>query len=233
MSAVDSRARKKPIDRNPASLHGRRLEWLQRTRLYFVCDTEPGGNDLEEVLRSGLKNGVDIAQLRDKNARESELVAAGRVFRRLCDAYDALFIVNDRPDLALACAADGLHLGQDDMPVEEAREIVGPDLIIGLSTHSTEQIRAAEGCDYLSVGPVFETPTKPDYEAVGLELVRMAAEQVDIPFFAIGGIDDKNISQVLEAGAERVAVVRAIAEAPKPDEAAKKLHTLIDRTIES
>ncbi len=215
------------------SLRERRLGWLKSTRLYLVCDAKPGGRSLEEVLRAALKNGVDIAQLRDKNAKESELVEAGRVFRRLCDAYDALFIVNDRPDLALACGADGLHVGQNDQSIEEARKIVGPDLIIGRSTHSPAQLRDAEGCDYISVGPVFETPTKPDYTPVGLKLVTMAAELATLPFFAIGGIDSGSLPQVLEAGAERVAVVRAIADASKPAEATRELRTLIDEVTES
>ena len=224
MSVVDNKTR----TGSEVSLRQRRVDWLERSRLYLVCDSNPGGRPVETVLRAALKNGVNIAQLRDKDAKESELVEAGRVFRRLCDAYDALFIVNDRPDLALACTADGLHLGQDDESVEEARKIVGPDMIIGLSTHSPEQVEAAEGCDYISVGPVFETPTKPEYQPVGLDLVGTAASKAKHPFFAIGGINSENLSPVLEAGAIRVAVVRAIAEAGDPAAATRELRDRID-----
>ena len=152
---------------------------------------------------------------------------AGRVFRRLCDAYDALFIVNDEPELAIACAADGVHIGQQDASVNEARQLLGRDSLIGVSTHSSEQIEEARGADYIAVGPVFETPTKPEYDPVGPELVRWAAEHAPVPFFAIGGIDRGNIDEVLDAGAGRIAVVRAIRDAEDPGEAARELKTRI------
>lgn len=211
----------------------RRLSWLALAQLYFICDLAPGGRSVEDVLRPALQSGADIVQLRDKWASENELVNAARIFRRLCDAYDALFIVNDRPDLALACCADGVHLGQNDISASQARRVVGNDLLIGLSTHTEGQIEAAlsdGACDYISTGPVFETPTKPDYEAVGLELVRHAAQSIKIPFFAIGGIDTENIETVVAAGAQRVAVVRAIAQAAYPEAAAKKLKRQLFRT---
>ena len=148
---------------------------------------------------------------------------AGATFRRLCDTYSALFIVNDDPTLARTCRADGLHLGQDDMPVAEARAALGSDLLIGLSTHSREQIDAAAGADYISVGPVWETPTKEGRPAVGLELVGYAAEKAPLPFYAIGGIDPANAAQVVEAGARRLAVVRAIRDADDPAAAAAAL----------
>lgn len=215
------------------SLYERRVSWLEAARLYLVCDTTPAGRPLEEVLRPALQNGVNIAQLRDKNSSENDLKQAGEVFRRLCDAYDALFIVNDRPDIALVCAADGVHLGQEDLSVKEVRRLVGPDLVIGLSTHSPEQIEGAEGCDYISVGPVHRTPTKPEYEPVGLDLVRQAAQSASSPYFAIGGINAENVHDVLDAGAERVAVVRAIAEAEDPAEATRKLHRAIEGELSS
>ena len=152
---------------------------------------------------------------------------AGRVFRRLCDAYDALFIVNDDPDVAIACAADGVHIGQDDPRPEEVRRTIGADGLVGLSTHSREQIERAAGVDYIAVGPVFETPTKPGAEPVGTELVRFASEQAGHPFFAIGGIDPGNVDEVLDAGAARIAVVRAIANADDPGEAARELRARI------
>jgi thiamine-phosphate pyrophosphorylase len=207
----------------PESLAERRRVWLERSRLYLVCEAKPAGYDPEEVLRPALQGGVDVVQLRDKSAEDREIVEAGRIFRRLCDAYDALFIVNDQAELAIACAADGVHLGQDDASPAEVRRLIGPDSLIGLSTHSPQQIEAAGGVDYISVGPVYRTPTKPDYEPVGLELVREAAERAAVPFFAIGGIERANVDEVLGAGAGRIAVVRAIRDAADPGGAAREL----------
>jgi thiamine-phosphate pyrophosphorylase len=201
----------------------RRREWLERARLYLVTDARPTGGDFEGLLREALRNGVDIVQLRDKQAANAEIVRAARVFRRLCDAYDALLIVNDRPELAIACGADGVHVGQDDREIAEVRALVGDELLIGLSTHSPAQVDAALGVDYFAVGPVYATPTKPDYEPVGLELVRWAAQHATVPFFAIGGIDPGNVSEVAAAGARRVAVVRAIRDSDDPGGAARAL----------
>jgi thiamine-phosphate pyrophosphorylase len=200
----------------------RRRDWLGRARLYLVTDSL-ADEDLEGFLRAALQGGTDVVQLRDKSADPNAIVRAGRVFRRLCDAYDALFVVNDRPDLAVACAADGVHLGQDDGGVTAARRLVGEDLLIGLSTHSRDQIDAAGAVDYIAVGPVNATPTKPEYPPVGLELVRYAAEHARVPFFAIGGIDAENAGAVMEAGADRIAVVRAIRNADDPGAAARLL----------
>jgi thiamine-phosphate pyrophosphorylase len=215
-------------DSNPAE---RRREWLGRAHLYLVCEARPGGRDPEELLRPALQAGVDVVQLREKHGDERDIVRAGRVFRRLCDAYDALFIVNDRPELAIACAADGVHVGQGDAPPSEVRRMIGSDALIGLSTHSTEQVDAAVGVDYFCVGPVHATPTKPDYEPVGLDLVRYAADQATVPFFAIGGIDPSNVAEVVHAGAERVVVVRAIRDADDPGGAARALRQGIDAAL--
>jgi thiamine-phosphate pyrophosphorylase len=201
----------------------RRHEWLGRARLYLVTEARPGGRDPEDLLRAALQGGVDVVQLREKSGDDHAVVRAGRVFRRLCDAYDALFVVNDRPDLAIACAADGVHLGQDDGHVGAVRRLVGDDLLIGLSTHSREQIDAAAGVDYIAVGPVYATPTKPEYPPVGTQLVEYAAANTRVPFFAIGGIDAGNVAEVVAAGADRVAVVRAIRDAADPGEAARLL----------
>jgi thiamine-phosphate pyrophosphorylase len=201
----------------------RRRAWLRDARLYLVLEARPGGREPEELLRAALQGGVDVVQLREKSGDERAIVRAGRVFRRLCDAYDALFIVNDRPDLAVACAADGVHLGQDDGEAAIARRLVGDDLLIGLSTHSPDQIEAARSVDYIAVGPVFATPTKPEYPPVGTELVAYAAEHARTPFFAIGGIDPDNVTEVVAAGAKRVAVVRAIRDAADASEAARLL----------
>jgi thiamine-phosphate pyrophosphorylase len=212
----------------------RRRDWLARARLYLVCDARPGGRDPEELLRPALQAGVDVVQLREKEADDGDIVRAGRVFRRLCDAYDALFIVNDRPELAIACAADGVHVGQDDAAPAEVRRMIGGDALIGLSTHSTEQVDAVNaeaGADYFCVGPVHATPTKPEYQPVGLDLVRYAAAHAAVPFFAIGGIDPGNIAEVVHAGAQRVVVVRAIRDAADPGEAARALRQGIDAAL--
>jgi thiamine-phosphate pyrophosphorylase len=206
----------------------RRRAWLAQARLYFVLDARPGGLDPEEILRPALQSGVDVVQLREKSGDQRAIVRAGRIFRRLCDAYDALFIVNDRPDLAIACAADGVHLGQDDGQASAARRLVGDDLVIGLSTHSPEQIDGARDVDYIAVGPVYATPTKAEYAPVGTELVAYAAERARVPFFAIGGIDPDNVAEVVAAGAERVAVVRAIRDAADPAGAARALRERIE-----
>jgi thiamine-phosphate pyrophosphorylase len=206
----------------------RRREWLRDARLYLVCEARPGGRDPEELLRPALRAGVDVVQLREKSGDEREIVRAGRVFRRLCDAYDALFIVNDSPALALACAADGVHVGQEDTRPVEVRRMVGADLLIGLSTHSRAEVDAAADVDYFCAGPVFATPTKPAYEPVGLDLVRYAAERARVPFFAIGGIDPGNVGDVGRAGAQRVVVVRAIRDAHDPGAAARALREGIE-----
>ncbi len=213
----------------PETVAERRRVWLERARLYLICDTSPGGDQPEEVLRPALQAGVDIVQLREKSAKGRDVVEASRIFRRLCDAYDALFIVNDSAELAIACGADGVHLGQNDAAADEVRRVMGPDALIGLSTHSREQVEAAGDVDYIGVGPVYETPTKPGYEPVGLELVQWAAEHARVPCFAIGGIDRANVDDVLDAGASRIAVVRAICNAADPGEAARELKARICR----
>ncbi len=193
---------------------------LRTARLYLVCDEQP-----DEFLATVLGAGVDILQLRMKDAQEGAIVATGRRFARAASSRGALFILNDRPDLVAATGADGVHVGQDDMAVPDARSAVGPDRLIGLSTHSPEQVDAAAGLDvdYIGVGPVHATPTKPGRPAVGLELVRYAAEHAGVPFFAIGGIAAENVAAVRSAGAGRIAVVRALTEASDPARAARRL----------
>ena len=164
-------------------------------------------------------------QLREKELDRDLVERSARTFRRLCDVHSALFIVNDDPYLARSCDADGVHVGQDDVPVEEAREALGPDAIVGLSTHSQEQLAASAAApvDYVSVGPIWETPTKEGRPGVGLDLVEHAAAHAPHPFFAIGGIDSGNAGQVVEAGARRLGVVRAIRDARDPLAAAEAL----------
>lgn len=199
-----------------------RSDRLRRARLYLVCHAVP-----DRFLHAVLRGGVDIVQLRVKAAAEQEILNAGRRFAAACAAHDALFILNDRPDLVHAVDADGVHVGQDDAPVEQARADVGPDRIVGLSTHSPEQIDAATGVDYIGVGPVHATPTKPGRPAVGLELVRYATAHARVPFFAIGGINPDNVELVRRAGATRVAVVRALTDGEAPERAARTLRGAI------
>ncbi len=201
-----------------------RRERLRTARLYFVCDARPGG-DLEALLRAALTGGADIVQLREKELGRAEIERAAGTFRRVADTYSALFIINDDPELAHSCRADGVHVGQDDVSAEAARELLGAKAIIGLSTHSEEQIAASADrpVDYISVGPIWETPTKQGRPAVGLDLIAHAAEHAPHPFFAIGGIDPGNAGQVVKAGAERLCAVRAIRDAADPEAAAAAL----------
>ena len=203
---------------------GDATERLRAARLYLALEASAA-----HVAERALRGGVDLVQLRDKEATDELLLAAGRELRDLCRSHGALFLMNDRPDLALACEADGVHLGQDDAPVEEVRALVGERMAIGLSTHSPEQIASAEksSADYYAVGPVHETPTKPGRPAVGLELVHHAASVASKPWFAIGGIDPANAADVAAAGATRVVVVRAIRDARDPAAAARALRAAL------
>lgn len=210
-------------------LRQRRLERLQEARLYFVCEARPGGDQPGELLHAALRGGVDLVQLRDKHAPDDALVDAAGAFRAAADEFGALFILNDRPDLVSACAADGVHVGQDDVGVSEARRTAGRDAIVGLSTHSPAQVDEAcaapapDRPDQISVGPVWETPTKPGRPAAGLELIDHAARSATLPWFAIGGIDPANVGAVVAAGARRIVVVRAIREAEDPEAVARSL----------
>jgi len=216
------------MGRMPTDLDGRRAR-LRRARLYLVCDLRPGGRTLDDVLPAALEGGVDIVQLRDKRAGDDELLGAAAVARARCDEAGALLIINDRPDLVPASGADGCHVGQDDIAPPAARQLAGPDALVGLSTHSPGQIDAPDGADYIGVGPVYATPTKPGRPGTGLELVRHAAVHATVPFFAIGGIDASDVAAVLAAGARRIAVVRAIADAPDARGAAAALRGAIER----
>jgi thiamine-phosphate pyrophosphorylase len=197
---------------------------LDRARLYLVCDARPA-----DFVRAALAGGVDVLQLRDKTADDAAILCAAETFRACCEEAGALFVVNDRPDLAAAAGADGVHVGQADAAVDAARAVVGPDRLVGRSTHSPRQLVEARGVDYVAVGPVRETPTKPGRPAIGLDPVRYAAAHARVPWFAIGGIDPETIGAVIEAGARRVVVVRAIAGAPDPEAAARALRSALDR----
>ena len=190
------------------------------------------GNDASPVVAAALAGGADLVQLRDKGMADAELVRQGERLRELCQAHGALFLLNDSPDLALACGADGVHVGQDDQPTESVRAVVGDDILVGLSTHSPDQFDAGllSAADYLCAGPVWETPTKPGRPATGLALVEHARRRrAPKPFFAIGGIDSSNVERVARAGAERVVVVRAIRDAADPRAAAATLRGALER----
>jgi thiamine-phosphate pyrophosphorylase len=201
---------------------------LARSRLYLVLEARPHGEDPRPLLEAALRGGVDVVQLRDKELDDAGLVAAAEPFRDACTEHGALFVLNDRPDLVEACGADGVHVGREDMRVEEARALVGPDLLLGLSASTASELGDVGGADYVGV-TAFATPTKEDAVAGGLELVRVAAETLTVPWFAIGGIDLSNAAEVAAAGAPGVAVVRAIRDAEDPEAEARRLREALDR----
>jgi thiamine-phosphate pyrophosphorylase len=215
-----------PIDDLGADRRAR----LEAARLYLVTDSAPRGGELPELLRAAAAGGVDVVQLRDKRLADDQLLAVAHAARALCEQLGLLLIVNDRPLVATEAGADGVHVGQDDMPPADVRELVGADLLIGVSTHASAEIDAIDAgvVDYIGVGPVHETPTKPGRPAVGTELVRHAAAHAPVPFFAIGGLNAANVTEVIEAGAGRVCVLRAISGAEQPERAARELRELLD-----
>jgi thiamine-phosphate pyrophosphorylase len=196
---------------------------LARSRLYLVL----AGGDAH-VLEPALRGGVDIVQLRDKVLDDDALVAAAEPFRAVCMEHGAFFVLNDRPDLVEACGADGVHVGRSDIPVAQARSLIGPDRLLGLSVSTLEELGDVGDADYVGV-TAFTTPTKEDAVAGGLELLRAAAEALTVPWFAIGGIELSNIAEVAAAGAPGVAVVRAIRDASDPEAAARMLRSALDR----
>lgn len=193
---------------------------LDEKRLYLITAARP---DLEQFLEAAVRGGVDIVQIRDKELGDDELRPVLEHVRDVTRRLRIPLVVNDRPDLAAECRADYVHVGQEDMPVDEARRF---GVRVGLSTHAEREIDAA-GADYIAVGPVYSTPTKEGRPAVGLELVRYAASRARGPWFAIGGIDASNAAEVVAAGATRLAVVRAIGDAADPEAAARELRRLL------
>ena len=187
---------------------------LKDKKLYLVTNSDNFDSDCEFLDRVALaiKSGVDIVQLREKSKPASKIIEYGKIIRQLTSEYGALFIVNDRVDLAQILNADGVHLGQDDIDILSARKILGEKMIIGISTHKPQDAQEAikNGADYIGVGPVYKTPTKPNREAAGLDYLKWAVDNVDIPFYAIGSIDLNTIDEVVEYGTKRVALVRAI-----------------------
>lgn len=199
---------------------------LRDARLLLVTDPRP---DLAERVASAVRGGVDVVQLRDKHASRKELLPLAEELREVCDREGAIFTVNDDPELARLLGV-GLHVGQKDAPLEEVRELLGPDYIIGASAGGAEEARRAvrDGADYLGVGTVFATPTKADTEVSGLALIEaVARERFPIPWFAIGGIDLENAPEVAAAGAPGFAVVRSVLDAEDPEAAAREMRAIL------
>jgi thiamine-phosphate pyrophosphorylase len=203
-----------------------RRKRLARSRLYLVLDARPHGRDPGPLLDAALRGGVDVVQLRDKELDDEELVAAAAPFRAACRRHGGLFVMNDRPDLAVACGADGVHVGGEDAPLAEARAAVGPERIVGLSASTPAELRGDP--DYFGVGAIFGTPTKPESPPGGLELVRAARDTLRVPWFAIGGIELENVALVASAGAPGIAVVRAIRDAADPESTARALRAALE-----
>lgn len=215
MSAACKQMRYQVYALESTVLGHQRRQQLHQGQIYLV--TSPGEN-LLAVVESALQGGLQILQYREKEAEDCDRIVLARQLKALCQQYGALFLINDRVDLALAVDADGVHLGQQDLPIAVARDLLGSHRIIGRSTTNPEEMAKAldEGADYIGVGPVYATPTKPDKPAAGLAYVSYAKEHAPVPFYAIGGIDEDNMGEVITAGADRVAVVRAIMQAPNP-----------------
>jgi thiamine-phosphate pyrophosphorylase len=197
-------------------------------RLYLCTADRP---DLARFLAACIAGGVDVVQLRDKGLDARPLLARARLAAGVCRDLGVPFVLNDRPDLALDCGADGVHVGQDDAPPSLARRILGPDAIVGFSTHAPAELDAAAGepADYLSAGPVAPTPTKPGRPGTGLEYLRYAAATATRPWFVTGGVNPATVGPMLDAGARRFVVVRWLTEAADPEVAARDLRTAIDR----
>lgn len=216
-----------------------RLARLGAARLYLCTDARRERGDLAQFADAALAGGVDIIQLRDKGSpgeqrfgalEARDELAACRILADAARRHGALFAVNDRADIARAAGADVLHLGQGDLPLDLARDIVGPDMLLGLSSHDADQAAdaASSAADYFCVGPCWPTPTKPGRQAPGLRLVNAAAALgAAKPWFAIGGIDAQRLPEVLDAGARRIVVVRAITGAQDPRAAAARLSSAL------
>ena len=194
------------------------------TPLYVILDrAAAGGRDLPPLLDAVLAGGCRVVQLREKALPLNDLYPVARALRRRCREAGCLFIVNDRVDFALALEADGVHVGQDDLPAREARRLLRPGMILGVSTHDESQARLArdDGADYVAVGSIFPTGSKPGFHLVGPDLVRRVRQAIPLPLVAIGGITMDNVSQVIRAGADAVAVISAVCAAPDPAAAAR------------
>ncbi|MEK7770263.1 MAG: thiamine phosphate synthase [candidate division NC10 bacterium] len=202
------------------------------TPLYVILDRAAArGRELPALLEAVLAGGGRVVQLREKTMPMAELFPLARTLRERCRRAGALFIVNDRADLALALGADGLHVGQEDLPAAAARRILRPGMILGVSTHDEPQARRAreDGADYIAVGSIFPTGTKAGFQLVGLDLLRELRPRLGVPVVAIGGITEANAAQVMEAGADAAAVISAVCGTPDPREATARLLEVMQR----
>jgi thiamine-phosphate pyrophosphorylase len=205
-----------------------RRERLAHSRLYLILEARPHGEDPRPLLTAALRGGVDVVQLREKELGVEALLATAETFRAACAEHGALFVLNDRPELVVECGADGVHVGRSDTPITQARSLVGPERLIGLSASTVAELEDVGGADYVGV-TAFATPTKEDAVPGGLELLGAAADTLTLPWFAIGGIELSNLVDVVEAGAPGVAVVRAIRDADDPELAARAFRACLDR----
>ncbi|MDQ4069292.1 MAG: thiamine phosphate synthase [Actinomycetota bacterium] len=203
-------------------------ELLAGRRLYLCTPDRP---DLAAFLVACISGGVDIVQLRDKELEARPLLARARLAASVCADHGVPFVLNDRPDLALECGAEGVHVGQDDAPPSLARRILGPHAVVGFSTHAPAELDASAGdpVDYVSVGPVSPTPTKPGRPGTGLEYLCYAAGAATRPWFVTGGVTPGTVGAMLDAGARRFVVVRWLTESADPRAAARALREVIDR----
>lgn len=221
-----------PRTERPGTLRARREAQLADSTLYLCTDARGDEGDLPDFLRAAYAGGVDIIQLRDKTLEAKAEIAALEVLRDIAAEHGKLFSVNDRADVALLTGADVFHVGQGDLTSAQARTVLGPDVILGRSTHSLDQALAAEAdpeVDYFCVGPVWETPTKPGRPAVGRSLLTEVAASVSTPWFAIGGIAaGPRLTAIRQAGANRAVVVRAITSAEDPAAAARELKEALE-----
>lgn len=205
-----------------------RRERLSAAHLYAItADEEP--HRLEAAVRASLRGGADAVQLRHKRLARGELLAAARRLAPIVSEAGALFIVNDHLDIALASGADGVHLGADDLSIGSARRVAGPDLLVGASASTPEAAAAAEreGADYVGSGPAFATPVKAAKPPIGPAGVAAIAAGVRIPVFAIGGVDESNVAQLVAAGIRRACVIRALFAAPDPEASARRLKSAL------
>jgi thiamine-phosphate pyrophosphorylase len=214
------------------------MEWnvisCSTWRLYVIADRAAvGPRDLAAVAAAAVRGGADVFQLRDKAGTDEQIAEAALRILPITRAAGVALIINDRVGVARQVGAEGVHLGQDDLPIEDARAILGPNRLIGASTHSLDQAMDAveAGADYIAVGPIFPTPTKPEYASVGTELITEVAPRIRIPWLCIGGIDLHNVQQVLAAGARCVAVVRAVCGAEDPEQATRELACAVKQLV--
>jgi len=203
---------------------------LKESRLYVIVDKKVSGSrPIFNIVGRIKDSGADIIQLRDTESKKESILKDAYKLRKLLTNTQALFIINDYIDIAKIADSDGIHLGQNDLPLDTARQLLGKDKIIGVSCHNLNQAIQAQknGADYISIGPIFPTPTKPEYKAVGLGLIKKAKEAIHIPFFVIGGINENNINDILSLGVKRTAVCRAICRAKDIPSTIKKLSKIL------